>query len=245
MLRLIQTEFLKLRRRRLVWAMLASALIMPFMALLYFQYFGKTGADPLLFYKWSAFSYSLWVILPVVLGILGTMLMHEETECDMLRQLWIVPVNKIGYFFSKFFITLIYSVCFMLITAVFSVLFSVLSGCVVFEWGSVLFLLKKCFEMGLVTAFVMMPVLAVAASQKGYIFPVCLTLVYTVLGFFLVTVNQYLHPLSSLSVILMQNNEIPGITFTRTPNLALAVLCICIWDIAAVLLAGFTLSRRK
>ena len=69
--------------------------------------------------------------------------------------------------------------------------------------------------------------------------------VYTVLGFFLVTVNQYLHPLSSLSVILMQNNEIPGITFTRTPNLALAVLCICIWDIAAVLLAGFTLSRRK
>ncbi|HCU2767808.1 TPA: ABC transporter permease, partial [Clostridioides difficile] len=36
MLKLIQTEFLKLRRRKLIWLMLLSALIMPFFALLYF-----------------------------------------------------------------------------------------------------------------------------------------------------------------------------------------------------------------
>ncbi|HEK4757758.1 TPA: ABC transporter permease, partial [Clostridioides difficile] len=42
MLKLIQTEFLKLRRRKLIWLMLLSALIMPFFALLYFNYFGKT-----------------------------------------------------------------------------------------------------------------------------------------------------------------------------------------------------------
>ncbi|HDO8936203.1 TPA: ABC transporter permease, partial [Clostridioides difficile] len=54
MLKLIQTEFLKLRRRKLIWLMLLSALIMPFFALLYFNYFGKTGVEPTKFYKWSA-----------------------------------------------------------------------------------------------------------------------------------------------------------------------------------------------
>ena len=51
MLKLIQTEFLKLRRRKLIWLMLLSALIMPFFALLYFNYFGKTGVEPIKFYK--------------------------------------------------------------------------------------------------------------------------------------------------------------------------------------------------
>ena len=40
-------------------------------------------------------------------------------------------------------------------------------------------------EISLLTAFAMLPVQAVAAAQKGYILPVCLTLVYTFLGFIL------------------------------------------------------------
>ncbi len=55
----------------------------------------------------------------------------------------------------------------MLITAVASVLFSVLSGYVVFSWASILYLLKKCLEIGVITAFVMLPILAIATSQKG------------------------------------------------------------------------------
>ncbi|MGO0807353.1 ABC transporter permease [Clostridioides difficile] len=36
-------------------------------------------------------------------------------------------------------------------------LFSVLSGYVVFSWASILYLLKKCLEIGVITAFVMLP----------------------------------------------------------------------------------------
>ncbi len=102
MLKLIQTEFLKLRRRKLVWLMLLAALFMPIFALLYFKYVGETGGDPVQFYRWSAFGYTLWFILPVVLGTLCTMLMYDENQHDMLKQLWIVPISKMGYFFSKF-----------------------------------------------------------------------------------------------------------------------------------------------
>ncbi|MGN6710809.1 ABC transporter permease [Anaerocolumna jejuensis] len=245
MLKLIQTEFLKLRRRKLLWIMMLAAFVMPFFTLIYFHYFGKTGVEPIKFYKMSVFGFTVLIILPFVLGMLCTVLMHDENQNDMLKQLWIVPISKMGYFFSKFFIVLLYSICFMLITAVASVLFSVLPGYVAFEWGSVLLLLKRCLEIGFISAFAMLPILAIAASQKGYILPVCITLIYSFLGFSIMTVNMYLHPLSSIVVIIARNGDIPGIAFTQTINVPLAFLCICVWDIAAVLLANITLRRRK
>lgn len=245
MLNLIKIEFMKLRRRKLVWLMLLTALIMPFFAFLYFNYFGETGIEPTAFYKWSAFGLTMFIILPFVLGMMCTILMYNENRFDMLKQLWIVPVSKLGYFFSKFFVVLIYSVCFMLITAVSSVLCSVLPGYVVFEWGSIFFLLKKCLEIALFTAFAMLPVLAIAAAQKGYILSVCITLIYAFAGFFMTPINMYLHPLSCVSVIISRNGDIPGLALPQAVNVPVALLGIFLWGVAATLFATVTLSRRK
>lgn len=244
MLELIQTEFLKLRRRKMVRLMLLAALIMPFMAFLLFKYRGDTGVRPIQFYKWSAFGYTLFIILPVVLGIFCTMLIHEEKQSDLLKQLWIVPVSKSAYLFSKFFVVLLYSVLFMLITAAASILFSVLPGYVEFEWGSILYLLERCIEIGVLTSFAMLPVLAIAVSRKGYILPVCVTLVYAFCGFIFMSVNMYLIPLTSSAVIVMRNKDIPGMVFTQDINLPLAFLCICVWDIVSVILAKIALKEK-
>lgn len=126
MLKLIQVEFLKLRRRKFIWLMLLAALFMPLAAVFYFSSVKGTGVDPIMFYKWTAFSYTPWIILPVVLGMLCTMLMYNENQYDMLKQLWIVPVNKMAYFFSKFAVVLVYSICFMLVTATASILTGIL-----------------------------------------------------------------------------------------------------------------------
>ena len=192
MLKLIQVEFLKLRRRKFIWLMLLAALFMPLAAVFYFSSVKGTGVDPIMFYKWTAFSYTPWIILPVVLGMLCTMLMYNENQYDMLKQLWIVPVNKMAYFFSKFAVVLI---------------------------------------------------LAAAAAQKGYILPVCLTLVYTFLGFILLMVNMYLHPLSSMTAIVMY--DIPGVVFDQPLNIPAAFLCIGVWAAASAVLANVALVRRK
>ena len=118
------------------------------------------------------------------------MLMYDENQYNMLKQLWIVPVNPMGYFFSKFVVVLFYSVLFMVLTAVTSILAGVLPGYIVWEWSSILYLLRKCMEISVLTAFSVLPILAVAASQKGYILPVCVTLIYTFLGFILLMVNM-------------------------------------------------------
>lgn len=244
MLKMIKVEFLKLRRKKMVWLMLLASLIMPFMAFLLFRYLGDTGVEPIQFYKWSAFGYTLFIILPMVLGILSVMLIHEEKQNDVLKQLWIVPVSKWEYIFSKFFVLLIYSVGFMMITAIASVLFSVLPGFVVFEWGSVLYLLEKCLEIGVLIAVAMLPILAIAASRKGYILPVCVTLVYAFCGFIFMSINMYLFPLTSMAVIVMRNKDIPGITFAQSINVPLALVCICVWGIASLLFAGIVLKER-
>ena len=226
MLKLIQVEFLKLRRRKFIWLMLLAALFMPLAAVFYFASVKGTGVEPIEFYKWTAFSYTPWIILPVVLGMLCTMLMYNENQYDMLKQLWIVPVNKMAYFFSKFAVVLVYSVCFMLITAAASILTGVLPGYIAFDSGSVLYLLRKCMEISLLTAFAVLPILAA-----------------TFLGFILLMVNMYLHPLSSMTAIVMR--DIPGVVITQPLNIPGAFLCIGVWGVASVLLAGAALKKRK
>lgn len=58
MLRLIQAEFLKLRRKKFIVLMLLSALFMPLLAVFYFRSADKTVIEPLQFYKWTTFSYT-------------------------------------------------------------------------------------------------------------------------------------------------------------------------------------------
>ena len=148
MLKLIETELLKLRRRKLLLIMLLAALIMPFFAMLLFRYKGEIGIDPLEFYRWSAFGYTLFIILPVVLGIFCVMLIYEEKQHDVAKQLWIVPISRMSYFFSKFFVVLLYSVVFMLIAAIASVAFGMLPGYIGFDGNSILYLFERCLEIG-------------------------------------------------------------------------------------------------
>ena len=229
----------------MIWVMLLAALIMPFFAYLYYSYLGQTNVDPMAFYKWSALGFTPLMILPFVLGTLCTVLMHDENRYDMLKQLWIVPVSKMGYFFSKFAVVLLYSLGFMLITAVASILFSVLPGLLPMNWKNILFLFQTCLVIAVLSALAILPIMAIAVSQKGYILPVCMTLVYIFLGFFITPMNMYLHPISSISAFIASSGKIPGLTFTQEINLFWMVLCIFCWDALSVLLAHFSLSRRK
>ncbi len=243
MLKLIQVEFLKLRRKKFVLLMLLAALFMPLLSVFYFKSVRGTDIEPIQFYKWATFSYTSWIILPIVLGVFSTMLMYDENQNHMTEQLWIIPISKTGYFFSKFIVVLCYSVCFMLLTAAASVFFGMLPGYIILEWNSIRYLLKKCMEIAILTAFAILPLLVAAAVGKGYIFPICATLVYTFLGFILLMVNMYLHPLSSVEAIVAR--DMPGVILMQPLNIPAAFLCIGIWCTASALFAVSTLGKGK
>ena len=199
MLRLIETEFYKLRRKKSVWMMVLAAFLMPALSVCYFG-----------FYKWSAFGYTTWIILPVILGIFATIIVYEEKRLQIVRQIWLVPVKEESYFFSKFCMVLVLSVGFMMLTAVASVLCSVLPGFVPFRLEDMMYLFEKCME-----------------------------------GFFLMPVNMYVHPITSMGAILIRKKDISGLLVTQESCVGKAVLCIFVWDIISFGLVKYQLSKRK
>lgn len=243
LLKLIEVEILKLRRRKIVWLLLLATLVMPFLALFSFHGTGQADVDAIRLFNWTMFSYTQWIILPVDLGILCTMLMFNENQYDMLKQLFIVPISKAGYFFSKFVIVLIYSIVFMLISLAASLLTGLILGDIQYSAENLAFFFRKSMEIGALTAIGVLPILAVAGVQKGYILPVCMTLVYTFLGFILLMVNMYLHPLSSISALI--DRDIPGVILNQPLSIPLAFLCIGLWGVGASIFAIVSLTRRK
>lgn len=245
MLRLIQTEFYKLRRKKNVWVMLLAAFLMPGLSVCYFGYLGQAAVEPAQFYKWSAFGYTIWIILPIILGIFATMIVYEEKRLQIVRQIWLVPVQKESYFFSKFCMVFFLSVSFMMLTAVASLLCSVLPGFVPFRLEDLIYLFEKCMETGILMAFAMLPMLALAMVRNSFVLPVCMTVVYALAGFFLMPVNMYVHPITSMGAILIRNKDIPGLSVTQEICVGKALLCILVWDLLSFGIAKYQLSKRK
>lgn len=243
MLRLLQMEYYKLRRRKTVWLLMLSSLVMPIVAIIYFRHESGNGISAIQFYKWAVFSYTPWIILPVVLGVLAALLIYNENQHDVLKQLWIIPISKARFFLVKFTVLFIFSVGFMLLSAIFSGLLGTMLGYFSFDWESTVFSATKSVEIGVLVSFAMAPMLAVATMQKGYIIPVCATLLYTFSGFILLMVNPHFHPLSCADALLVRN--IPGVALNRSINIPIAVSCIGLWDLASFIAAINVLKSGK
>ena len=245
MLKFIHIELLKLRRRKCLILTLAASPIMPFLSMLYFKYIGKPNVEPVLFYKWSVFGFTCWMILPFILGILSSLLFYTESSNHINTYFWIIPVCKLKYFLGKFFILFIYSFIFILLTFIWTVLFADLSGCVAKEISSIFYLSRKCIEISILLPLVMLPLLAAATLINGYVLPVCLTLVYIFSGFMLAPQSPCLHPLSAFSVLLNRDGEIPGVPMSPPSLLVSACYCILLWDFFSVLIAGISLKKKS
>lgn len=238
------TEFLKLRRQKTVPVLMGSSFLMPALAALMFGYLGRTDVAPGEFYRWSAFGFPFFIILPMVLGIMSMILSYGEQKNGITRQLWMVPVGKTGYLAAKFFLILLCSAGFMLLTALASWIFSVLPGFVPFSLENLWYLITKCAQIGVLTAFAMVPVVAFVSVQKGYFLSFCVLFLYVFSGFFLMGGEVYLHPICAAAAVVMRDGDIPGVMGVGRESVCAAVVCIAGWDLAAFAAARCCLGRR-
>ncbi|HGI2821930.1 TPA: ABC transporter permease, partial [Streptococcus agalactiae] len=86
MLNLVKVEFLKLKRKNIVWMMFLATLLMPLLATIYFGNIDLSD-NAMKYFKWTIFSYNLWLILPIILGIFSTMIVSMEYENDTFKAL--------------------------------------------------------------------------------------------------------------------------------------------------------------
>ncbi|MBS4461144.1 ABC transporter permease [Aerococcaceae bacterium zg-B36] len=242
MLNLVKVEFLKLKRKKIVSMMFLATLVMPMLATIYFGNIDLSD-NAMKYFKWTIFSYNLWLILPIILGIFSTVIVSVEYENDIFKTLWIVPIQKMKLLISKYIIVFIFTLVFMSLLTLVTLFLGKLIHHIEIDYSLCIYLIRKCFEISVLLSVSMFPILSIAFLTKKYILPICLTIIYAFSGFLILTVNMYVHPLSSTTAIVVR--DIPGIVLNQDINIVYSLLCIGGWVVVFTIVIKLLLKRRE
>lgn len=243
LLSLIKTEIIKLKGKLVFLIALLTSALPSLINVLYTIHLPQNSRINTTFkdFYQSSFTFTEWILLPCMLGAIGSILIFSERENGTLKELMIIPVNKALFLLSKLTILLIFSILFMFLTAIFSI-----AGALVFsypdmrpEW--ILRLLEICMKTGVLNAFSILPIVFIVVSSKqGYILPACATLIYSISGLVFASKLMGFHPLVSVFGIVWYKN-IEGIKISA--NLMMCIINILIVSISSFLASVFILKK--
>ena len=109
MLRLMECEFLKLKRRPLVFISLVLSVFMP-LAYVFFLSDVNTDVDAVNGVMSSLFQLSAYLLLMPLLVILASSLLFQELDHDTLKNLAAIPVDRTKLVLSKMMVLLLFAV---------------------------------------------------------------------------------------------------------------------------------------
>lgn len=179
MLKLILSEFQKLKRRRFIVLSMGIAFLFPTPIL--FLAIRQELSFNVLFRM--VFTFGEVLFLPCVLGVLSTMIFLPETENDVLKNILTIPVSKAKVFASKCITLMILSIIYCLAELIISIVASCFAGEALqvtsFVWFSIL--------SGIFIFAASLPVIVfVAAFGKNNVISTIVSFIYGVTGFALV-----------------------------------------------------------
>ena len=233
-------ELKKLRRRPAILLMPLASVVMPVISLAYFSTHRYVLTDSMV-YKQAIFSFNIFLILPALLGIFSAMGSYGERANNVLNQLWIVPVGRGAFLFSKWFITFVFALAFMLLSELFTLGFGLLFRLLTFDPPLIGFFLWKGVEAAVVLALSNLPILALALLSKGYLLPCCAAIVYAFCGFIFASTSPYIVP--SASAIFYIEHNLPDVYFPQPYNPFAIFLCFAVWILLSVLSAVKGMKR--
>ena len=116
MLKLIKCEFLKLKRKPLVFISVFLSTLLP-LAYAIFLADANTDVDATNNMMSGLFQLSAYLLLMPLLVILASNLLFEELDNDTLKNLVTIPVNRTKLVLSKMMVLLIFAIGFMAVGA--------------------------------------------------------------------------------------------------------------------------------
>lgn len=180
MLRLMKCEFLKLKRKPLVFLSLLLSTLLP-VAYAIFLADANTDVDATNNLMAGLFQLSAYLILMPLLVILASNLLFEELDYDTLKNLVTIPVNKTLLVLSKMLLLLVFAIGFMMVGALVNLAVLLLQG-----WDPVGF--WTLFQVGIGEGVIMwvgaLPcILLVVLLNKNYVVSVVITFFYTIANY--------------------------------------------------------------
>lgn len=117
MLKLIKCEFLKLKRKPLVFVSMLLSALLP-LGYAFFLADATTDVDATNNLMAGLFQLSAYLLLMPLLVILASNLLFEELDNDTLKNLVTIPVDRTKLVISKMLVLLLFAIGFMAVGAV-------------------------------------------------------------------------------------------------------------------------------
>ena len=168
MKQLLLTEIWKLRRAKVLWIAIFSAIFVATIVFAQglFVYYEKRYIDNAGWFMESALSLATFFVLPAIIALLGSYMICREEQEDTLKALRMIPINESSLTISKLTVTLIMS--FFIYFFLFSITFIVeaLLHFDALQLNTVLLMMKIYLLNGVGIFIVISPIIAFVSQIK-------------------------------------------------------------------------------
>lgn len=240
-MRIIKTEFLKLKNFSMLWigisSMVACVLLTRFMAT------ASDGAK----YDLSYFSSEvIWngmtIVFPATIALIGGYIVERERKDDTLKNLSVIPISFRQMLLGKTIVTAIICIALSVIEFIFTLAVVLLSGYGGISVGSVIKAVYQMIVMNLCVFISVLPIVAFATQRAGaFINGVAFSFFYGFIGVFAAghdLTNVY--PITAgLSLINYKGDE--SLVFNKPVSFA-TLLCMLLISIVIII---FSKDRKQ
>lgn len=239
MLSLLKIEFQKIKRQKFIIYTLISACLFP-IPLTALIVHAKLSYDTLFMF---VMEFGFFLVLPILLGIVATILFRMETENGTLKMLTIIPVSRDRLAIAKMLVLFILAILYGIAATASTVMGGLLVGSVT----GIVSKLITSLGLSVLIVIAVLPIgVIVVAFHRNYILPILCSIVYVISSFiFSLTMLRLPMPLTlafrlCLPVISATPERLetdPSVQEWIMPFLPCVVILFCIGSICMVLSA--------
>ena len=178
MLRLLQCEYIKLKRSKFLLIGILGTLIVPLFVYVkaVINYFSNPEIIMSLFSLYDdAFMFLMLLFAPIVLAILYAWIISREYTDGTLKNIFVIPVSQITFFCGKLLFLAILTFMFMLISWLEILVLAFLCNCFIpvteLNIPSILFFLIKMLSGGILLFATQTPFIYLTIRTRGFVTP--------------------------------------------------------------------------
>ena len=185
---LLWAEKLKLKRSKIVWIAVFSAIMVAFIVFMQgqFQYYGQRYVDGAAWYMTATQSLGSLYVFPAIIALIGSYMICREDQDDTMKSLVLVPVSVSNLIRAKMIIAAVFSV--VLYAFLFAVTLTVEAALHIslLDLGMVLDFAKIYLLEGICLFLAVSPIIAIVYRlKKGYWLALIFAEMYSFLGLFI------------------------------------------------------------
>lgn len=202
MIELIQTEFAKLKRQKIVFT-ITGVLFLFWAGMTFWTYHVPQESFEELYMKYGSY---FAMLLPFLLGLSFIKIYHAEYENNTLKELLQIPVSLSRLFYAKILFLFLVAVIIMLANCLLVAASSMICGVGSIDIYQIGMLIKFFLLIALTMPFTIFPVFLVTVLASGNtIFPSAVCFIYSLAGLMGISQLAGIHPISSLLNILFDS----------------------------------------